>query len=98
MLAHTLVLSTTTTPLQAAVLGAVQGVTELLPISSSAHLYIVPTLMGWPYSGLAFDVALHGGTLLALVIAFWNDWITLRAIWVVMGEPPRCTSRIASSA
>jgi undecaprenyl-diphosphatase len=70
-------LQATTTPLQAAVLGAVQGLTELLPVSSSAHLYIVPTLLGWPYSGLAFDVALHGGTLLALVIAFWNDWLTM---------------------
>jgi undecaprenyl-diphosphatase len=55
----------------------VQGLTELLPISSSAHLFIVPTVLGWPYSGLAFDVALHGGTLLALVIAFWNDWMTM---------------------
>jgi undecaprenyl-diphosphatase len=69
--------SATTTPLQAAVLGAVQGLTELLPVSSSAHLYLVPTLMGWPYAGLAFDVALHGGTLLALVVAFWNDWLTM---------------------
>jgi undecaprenyl-diphosphatase len=77
MLAHAPLMVTTTTPLQAAVLGAVQGLTELLPVSSSAHLYIVPTLMGWPYSGLAFDVALHGGTLLALVVAFWNDWITM---------------------
>ena len=65
------------TPLQAIILGAVQGLTELLPISSSAHLYVVPTLLGWKYEGVAFDVALHGGTLVALVIAFWNDWLTL---------------------
>lgn len=65
------------TPLQAAVLGTVQGLTELLPVSSSAHLYVVPTLLGWKYEGLAFDVALHGGTLLALVVAFWNDWLTM---------------------
>lgn len=65
------------TPLQAAVLGAVQGLTELLPVSSSAHLYLVPTLLGWPYAGLAFDVALHGGTLLALVVAFWGDWMAM---------------------
>ncbi len=65
------------TPLQSVVLGAVQGLTELLPVSSSAHLYVVPTLLGWKYEGVAFDVALHGGTLVALVIAFWNDWITL---------------------
>jgi len=70
-------LQAATTPLQAAVLGAVQGLTELLPISSSAHLFIVPTLLGWPYAGLAFDVALHGGTLIALVIAFWSDWMAM---------------------
>ncbi len=61
-------------PVQAAVLGAVQGLTEFLPISSSAHLYAVPTLLGWGYGGLAFDVALHWGTLIALVLAFWRDW------------------------
>lgn len=64
-------------PVQAAVLGVVQGLTEFLPISSSAHLYVVPTLLGWPYAGVAFDVALHWGTLLALLIAFGRDWIDL---------------------
>lgn len=64
-------------PVQAAVLGAVQGLTEFLPISSSAHLYVIPTLLDWPYAGLAFDVALHWGTLLALLGAFWSDWRTL---------------------
>ena len=73
----TIVSPATTTPVQAAVLGAVQGLTELLPVSSSAHLYLVPTLLGWPYAGLAFDVALHGGTLLALVVAFWGDWMAM---------------------
>lgn len=77
MLAPTVASPVLYTPLQAAVLGAVQGLTELLPVSSSAHLYVVPTVMGWKYGGLAFDVALHGGTLLALVVAFWNDWITM---------------------
>ncbi len=62
---------------QAVVLGVVQGLTELLPVSSSAHLYVLPTLLGWTYEGLAFDVALHGGTLLALVVAFRRDWWTL---------------------
>lgn len=65
------------TPFQAFVLGAIQGLTELLPVSSSAHLFVVPHLLGWPYAGLAFDVALHGGTLIALVIAFWKDWLAL---------------------
>jgi undecaprenyl-diphosphatase len=65
------------TPWQAAVLGAIQGVSEPLPISSSAHLYVVPELLGWKYEGVAFDVALHWGTLLALVAAFWRDWLEL---------------------
>ena len=64
-------------PLQAALLGALQGLTEFLPISSSAHLYVVPEMLGWRYQGLAFDVALHWGTLLALVVAFWRDWLDL---------------------
>jgi undecaprenyl-diphosphatase len=65
------------TTVQAAVLGAIQGVTEFLPISSSAHLFVVPTLLRWPYGGLAFDVALHWGTLFALLLAFWRDWLDL---------------------
>jgi undecaprenyl-diphosphatase len=64
-------------PFQAAVLGAVQGLTEFLPISSSAHLYVIPTLLGWRYGGVAFDVALHWGTLLALLVAFGRDWWNL---------------------
>lgn len=62
---------------QAFVLGIVQGLTEFLPVSSSAHLIIVPWLLGWQEPGLAFDVALHLGTLLALVIYYWQTWITL---------------------
>jgi len=62
------------TPARAAVLGAVQGLTEFLPISSSAHLYVIPKLLGWKYAGLSFDVALHGGTLIALLATFWRDW------------------------
>ncbi len=65
------------TPLRAAVLGVIQGVTEFLPISSSAHLYAVPEMLGWKYGGVAFDVALHWGTLLALLAAFWRDWLGL---------------------
>ena len=69
--------ATSLTPWQAVVLGAIQGVSEPLPISSSAHLYLVPRLLGWTYEGVAFDVALHWGTLLALLIAFWREWLDL---------------------
>src|SRR5213593_1459558 len=65
------------TPIHAAVLGTVQGLTEFLPISSSAHLYVIPTMLGWPYAGLAFDVALHWGTLIALLLAYGGVWIAL---------------------
>jgi undecaprenyl-diphosphatase len=63
--------------LQAIVLGLVQGLTEFIPISSSAHLVIIPWLLGWQDPGLTFDVALHMGTLLALLIFFAADWIRL---------------------
>ncbi len=57
-------------PIQLIVLAIVQGLTEFLPISSSAHLILVPTLTGWPDQGLAFDVAVHVGTLLAVLVYF----------------------------
>jgi undecaprenyl-diphosphatase len=63
--------------LQAVVLGLVQGLGEFLPISSSAHLVLVPWLFNWTYSGLTFDIALHVGTLIAVVIYFWKDWLRL---------------------
>ena len=59
--------------LHALVLGALQGLTEVLPISSSAHLIIIPKLLGWAESGLTFDVALHLGSLIALSLYFWRD-------------------------
>jgi undecaprenyl-diphosphatase len=62
---------------QALVLGAVQGLTEFLPVSSSAHLILIPWLLNWEDPGLAFDVALHLGTLLALLIYYWQTWIKL---------------------
>jgi undecaprenyl-diphosphatase len=60
---------------QAIVLGIVQGLAEFLPISSSAHLILVPWAFGWEDPGLAFDVALHWGTLAAVLLVFWKDWI-----------------------
>ncbi|MCL6448504.1 MAG: undecaprenyl-diphosphatase UppP [Armatimonadetes bacterium] len=62
---------------EAVILGIVQGLGEFLPVSSSAHLVLVPWLVGWPYAGLTFDVALHLGTLLAVVCYFWRDWLVL---------------------
>lgn len=64
-------------PVHAAVLGMVQGLTEVLPISSSAHLILIPTFLKWPESGLTFDVALHVGTFLALALYFWRDIMEL---------------------
>ena len=67
------------TIIHAAVLGLVQGLGEFLPISSSAHLVLVPWLFRWPDPGLGFDVALHWGTLLAVVVYFRNDvWQLIR--------------------
>jgi len=57
----------------ALVLGTLQGLTEILPISSSAHLILIPEILGWPPSGLTFDVALHLGTLIAIALYFWRD-------------------------
>lgn len=60
--------------LRAVILGIVQGLAEFLPISSSGHLILVPALFKWPDQGLAFDVGLHLGTLLVLLVYFWRDW------------------------
>ncbi len=69
---------------QAAALGAVQGLTEFLPVSSSAHLVIVPWLFGWPFpeEKQAFDVALHFGTLFAVLIYFFFDWLQICASYI----------------
>jgi undecaprenyl-diphosphatase len=63
-------------------LALVQGLTEFLPVSSSAHLILVPQLLGWPDQGLAFDVAVHLGTLLAVVAYFRRDIVTLFLAWI----------------
>ena len=66
--------------LQVAVLALVQALTEFLPVSSSAHLVVAPWLMGWRDYGLAFDVALHFGTLLAVSAYFAKTWLRLLAL------------------
>ncbi len=65
------------TVFQAVVLGIIQGLTEFLPISSSAHLNIMPWLFNWEQIPESFDIALHFGTLLAICIYFFKDWIDL---------------------
>ena len=65
---------------QAVLLGVVQGLSEFLPISSSGHLIVTPWLLGWPPHSLAFDVALHVGTLVAVLYAFAGDW------WRLLGS------------
>lgn len=71
------------TPWDAIFLGAVQGLTEFLPVSSSGHLIVVPWLLGRPNGGLTFDVALHMGTLFALLVYFWREWLRV----LVRGVP-----------
>lgn len=69
---------------QALVLGLLQGLAEFLPISSSAHLALAPWLFHWPDPGLSFDVALHFGTLIAVVWYFRGEWMSLlRAAWQI---------------
>ncbi len=63
--------------LHAIILGIVQGLTEFIPVSSSAHLVLVPWVFGWPAPGLLFDTMLHWGTLTAVVAYFWRDWISI---------------------
>jgi undecaprenyl-diphosphatase len=74
--------------LQAILIGLIQGLTEFIPVSSSAHLELAPWLFGWDSNGLlgslAFDVFLHLGTLVALLAYFWRDW--LRLIGAVLGS------------
>jgi undecaprenyl-diphosphatase len=62
---------------QSIILGIAQGLGEFLPISSTAHLIILPKFFGWSDPGLAFDVALHLGTLLAVLAYFWKDWLEI---------------------
>jgi undecaprenyl-diphosphatase len=61
--------------LHAIILGIIQGLTEFLPVSSSAHLALIPWLLGWNDQGLSFDIALHVGTVAAVVVYFFRDWI-----------------------
>ena len=69
------------TILQAIILGAVQGITEFIPVSSSGHLIALPYLVGWEYQGLAFDIVVHIGTLVAILVVFWKRiWAMVRGV------------------
>jgi undecaprenyl-diphosphatase len=70
------------------VLAILQGITEFLPISSSAHLALTPWLFGWADQGLEFDIALHFGTLFSVLIYFFRDWLRILANGVGMGDMP----------
>ena len=67
--------------MQAIILGIVQGATEFIPVSSSGHLVIVPWLLGWEKPSLLFDTMLHWGTLVAIFIVFWRDFLVLIRAW-----------------
>lgn len=67
---------------QAIIYGIVQGITEFLPVSSTAHLTLMPWLFGWPNPGNVFDVALHLGTAAAVIAYFFRDWVRLVAAGV----------------
>ncbi|SFR53064.1 undecaprenyl-diphosphatase [Marinobacter daqiaonensis] len=67
--------------LQVLILSLVQGITEFLPVSSSAHLILVPVFSNWDDQGLAFDVALHLGSLMAVVVYFRQDLATMSTSW-----------------
>jgi undecaprenyl-diphosphatase len=86
-------------PIQAIVLALVQGLTEFLPVSSSGHLILVPKFLGWPDQGLAFDVAVHMGTLAAVLVYFRQQLATLIRAWFlsVTGRPATEDSRLAWS-
>ena len=80
--------------LQIIVLSLVQGITEFLPISSSAHLILTPHLFGWPDQGLAFDLAVHVGTLIA-VITYFRAELKQMALACISGKSGGCYHRDA---
>ena len=97
--------------LQAITLGLIQGITEFIPVSSSGHLVLLPKLVGWQDQGLTFDVLLHGATLLALLVVFWQDIVRivkgffsrrkkdrLLGWWLILGSIPAALVGFLGSA
>lgn len=85
--------------IQAIWLALLQGLTEFLPISSSAHLILMPVLLKWPDQGLAFDVAVHIGTLIAVVSYYRKELLAMAADWLgtLKGDPATVESRLVWS-
>ncbi len=83
--------------LQIIILAIIQGLTEFLPISSSAHLILVPVVLQWPDQGLAFDVAVHVGSLLAVMLYFRHEVVNMAAAWYgsVVQQQHNVDSRLA---
>jgi undecaprenyl-diphosphatase len=85
--------------IEAILLGSVQGLTEFLPVSSSAHLVLARAFFGWNVDegafGLAFDVALHAGTLIAIVLFFWRDLMSMVGAVPELLSAPRGPGKIA---
>jgi undecaprenyl-diphosphatase len=77
--------------IQSVILGAIQGITEFFPVSSTAHLVLLPWFLSWKDEGLAFNVALHMGSLIAIIYYFRADWIR------IISEFLRCLSRLSFS-
>ncbi len=82
--------------IQAIILALVQALTEFLPVSSTAHLILFPWLLHWPDPGLAFDVALHAGTLLAVILYFLKDWVKLTLCGLGMKYPSNASAEEVS--
>lgn len=82
---------------QVFILAVVQGLTEFLPVSSSAHLILFPKLFGWQDQGLAFDVAIHVGTLCAVIAYFRHELVLMIKDWgrSISGGPSTINSRLA---
>jgi undecaprenyl-diphosphatase len=79
---------------QAIILAVVQGLTEFLPISSSAHLILIPKLLNWQDPGLPFDVALHLGTLIAVLLYFFREWLQLTLCGLGFHYPKRASEQM----
>jgi undecaprenyl-diphosphatase len=82
---------------QAIVLAIVQGLTEFLPVSSTAHLWLIPWIFNWKDPGLTYDVALHAGTLVAVLLYFWRYWLEMIKMVLGMSEGSAGTPANAGS-